>query len=156
METYLTTIAPRNKTRPNMDNWYEPHYNKTSTLLTLNEQTFLEKLQSVVPDHLTVVCKVHALSVLCPASKANCLRWRQERDKIRSRYFDFVVCESSTFRIKAAIQLHAIAIGQERDALIYASEDAQLPLFNIRPESFYDEKSLAVIFEVIDAGENTS
>jgi hypothetical protein len=121
-----------------------PNYRRRVTLLTPAEQAFRDVLLRAIPDHIHVCYKVRLLDVI----EGENPRDPAVRNKVMSKHLDYVLIESRSSRIVAAIELdnasHLRPDRAERDRFVeHAMRSAGVPLIRFRAAATYDEHAVA-------------
>lgn len=116
-----------------------PNYRRRVTLLTPAEQAFRDVLLQAVPQHIVVSYKVRLLDVI----EGENPRDQAARNKVMSKHLDFVLTESRSSRIVAAIELddasHLRPDRVARHAFVdHAMKSAGVPLIRFRAAARYD------------------
>lgn len=131
--------------------WFEgrqesalPNYRRRVTLLTPAEQVFRDVLLRAIPEHIHVCYKVRLLDVI----EGENPRDVAARNKVMSKHLDYVLIESRSSRIVAAVELddasHLRPDRVERDRFVeHAMRSAGVPLIRIRAATTYDEHAVA-------------
>jgi len=122
-------------------------YRSRTFLLSKTEAAFFHSLRRVAGDQYVISMKVRLADVL------RCSRegWREGYgNKIVQKHLDFVLCDSRTVRIVAAVELddasHQRRDRVERDAFLDAAmKSADIPLIHIRAAMQYNVDELAGI-----------
>lgn len=124
-------------------------YQKRETLLSRGELAFYRVLRQAVSHRYSISIKTRLADVLkCPDNLWDTTHGR----KLSQKHIDFVLYDSWTARIIAAIELddrsHESVIRRERDAFIDdAMRDAGVPLVRIKAASRYDPTGLYIAID---------
>lgn len=121
-----------------------PSYRRRETLLTPAEQAFRDVLLRAIPEHIHVCYKVRLLDVI----EGENPRDPAARNKVMSKHVDYVLIESRSSKIVAAIELddasHLRPDRVERDRFVeHAMRSAGVPLIRFRVAASYDEYAVA-------------
>jgi hypothetical protein len=81
-------------------------YQAVSSLLNTQEREFYSSLKSVLPAHLTLMCKVRAADFLSPNQAINTGSAFELMKLITTQYFTFLVCDKQTLEPVGFIELH--------------------------------------------------
>ena len=81
-------------------------YQVASSLLNTQEREFYSSLKSVLPAHLTLMCKVRAADFLSPNQAINTGSAFELMKLIATQYFTFLVCDRRTLEPVGFIELH--------------------------------------------------
>lgn len=120
-------------------------YRKREYLFTRTEAEFYRSLVSATTSRFTVVGKVRMGDVLEVRGRGDQVRTFQ--NKVRSKHFDFVLCEPGTMRIVAAIELddssHQRTDRVARDEFVdRACRSAGLTLVRFPAAALYDPAAI--------------
>jgi hypothetical protein len=101
------------------------NYKKLDTLFTPAERSFLGVLDKAVTEEYRIFGKVRVADIISPAKGQSRSTWQKAFNRISSKHFDYVLCDSDTLNIRVAIELddksHSSKKAKERDALINAA-----------------------------------
>lgn len=86
-------------------------YQVASSLLNTQEREFYSSLKSVLPAHLTLMCKVRAADFLSPNQAINTGSAFELMKLIATQYFTFLVCDRRTLEPVGFIELHDLEPG---------------------------------------------
>ena len=81
-------------------------YQAVSSLLNTQEREFYSSLKSVLPAHLTLMCKVRAADFVSPNQATNTGSAFELMKLITTQYFTFLVCDKQTLEPVGFIELH--------------------------------------------------
>ena len=119
------------------------------TLLTRPELAFYDVLKQAVGDGAVVFAQVRVADVLKPRAdiKKDRKDWQGAFNQIRSKHFDFVICDPKDTRVLLAVELddqsQADKQRAERDRLLdRACRSAGLPLLRIKAARGYPVQDL--------------
>ena len=118
-------------------------FEKKNTLLTKTENKFYQELISIIPKGYQIFAQVRMEDVLKVKKGYNKKDNFKYRNTIKSRHFDFVVCDQKTSKILLAIELddksHKKKSTKMRDEFVNAiCENTGLKLLRYKVSSKYD------------------
>ncbi|TVQ85892.1 MAG: DUF2726 domain-containing protein [Chromatiaceae bacterium] len=126
-----------------------PRYRRQDSLLTPAEQRFLQSLRPVMDRRLTIFAKVRVADVITPRRRGDgrSSEWWSDFRKISQKHFDFVLVDTHTSAIVAAIELddksHHQRHRQRRDRFLNtAMAGAGVPLLRVPVKRGYREAAL--------------
>jgi hypothetical protein len=122
-------------------------YSLKTTLLSPAERSFYGVLLSCIDDSMTVFSKVRVADVLGPRKGYSRKTWQSAFNKITSKHFDFVLCNSDDLSVICAIELddksHRAKKRQARDSFLQqACASADLSLIRIPAQRSYSKQAL--------------
>jgi hypothetical protein len=80
-------------------------YKKRRSLFTDSERAFLETLEQAVGEEYRIYAKVRAADALSVRALSDRGQWQRAWEKIRSKHFDFLLCDTEVFTPVAAVEL---------------------------------------------------
>lgn len=80
-------------------------YKRRRSLFTDSEISFLEALEQAVGEEYRVYAKVRAADALSVRPLPNRRQWMQAWDRVRSKHFDFLLCNPGDYAPVAAVEL---------------------------------------------------
>lgn len=124
-----------------------PEYIKIRFLLTEQEKRFHSILSIVCENRYTIQSKVRVADVIKPKPTRNRKKWFISFNKIKSKHFDFVLCNPTTFAPIIVIELddnsHNMHKNKQRDIVKNnACKSSGLPLLRHRIQMKYDPSDL--------------
>lgn len=122
-------------------------YCKQGQLLSAAERLFHRSLVLAVGDQYLVMCKIRLADVITPKSSGNRSKWQTAFNKISAKHLDFVLCETESLTVVAAIELddksHQSKDAKKRDKVKNeCCESADLPLIRVAAKRSYDVEDL--------------
>jgi len=122
-------------------------YIPCSSLFTAAEWLFYGSLVRAVDDRFLVFGKVRIADVLNPDRRMNKSDWYRAFNRISSKHFDFVLCDSITQSIIAVIELddksHLLPSAIARDSFVnQICKESGLPLIRFRAASGYQVETI--------------
>jgi hypothetical protein len=122
-------------------------FEKKPTLLTITENKFYQELLNITPPAYHVFAQVRMEDVLKVKKGYTKKDYFRYRNAIKSRHFDFVICEQKTSKILLAIELddksHNKKSSKDRDKFVNAiCENTGLKLLRYKVQSQYDLEKL--------------
>lgn len=134
---------------------------EVKALLTPTELKFylaLRESLEVYHQHLWIVTKIRIADVLKPgvSKKADNSLWYSLFGRIKSRHFDFAICDKSTSKVLCVIELndssHNRKKVKERDQFVRkACDTAGLKIYMFKPADYYSQDSIKIIFDHISS-----
>lgn len=124
---------------------YPLAYQLRPSLLTKAERSFYGVLQQVAQGKWTIFAKVRVSDIVTvPRGVAG---WQTQFNKVQSKHVDMVICDPSTLRVLAAVELddasHQQLERQERDSFIAeVFATAKLPLIRVPARQAYTLDSI--------------
>lgn len=117
-------------------------YRRIETLFSPAERSFLGVLESSIPEGMRIFGKVRVADVLTPSSSANKSHWQTAFNKISAKHFDYVLCDSSTLKVIAVIELddksHNSKKAKARDIFLNdICQGAKLPIIRFSAKHSY-------------------
>lgn len=138
-------------------------YRLRGELLTPAERSFYGVLLQVLPEDLTLFCKVRIADVILPQKGMSRQEWQRSFNQISAKHFDFVLCQKTNMRVVAAIELddasHNKKTTQKRDAFVnIACESAELKLIRFKAQRAYqlEDVKTRLIDDLETLGEDLS
>jgi hypothetical protein len=121
----------------------QPKYKSKLIILSPTEQTFYKALKKSLDPNTGITIKPRLSDILQPVDKGK--EYYGAFQRITSKHVDFVLYDSTTFQIQAAIELDDSSHQQpkriERDAFVnQAFEDAEIPLHRFKAQKQYDQE----------------
>lgn len=118
-------------------------YTSAGVLLSAAELRFFKCLQTVAPADCYVACKVRLADILMVGQQVKPKDQPKAFNRIKSKHADFVLCDTSTFRILGVVELddrsHQRADRRARDEFFDLSlKSAGLPVLRVRASRDYD------------------
>ncbi len=123
-------------------------YQQAPALFTQAEQSFLGVLTQAAGAEVRVFGKVRVADVINPKDGLNPSARQVAFNKISSKHFDFVLCDSSTLKVLCVIELddasHDSAARKLRDQFLDSTcQSAELPLLHVKAASTYSIHEIA-------------
>ena len=117
-------------------------YEKNGVLFTPAERSFLGVLQKIIDEKYYILGKVRLADLVKVKSGPNKSAWKAANNKIQSKHIDFVICDSSTFAVKFAIELddrsHKEGKRKDRDEFVdSAMAAAGIPIHHFPVKKAY-------------------
>ena len=117
-----------------------PAYQLRPSLLTKAERSFYGVLRQVLREEWTVFAKVRVSDIVTVPRGVS--GWQTQFNRVQSKHIDFVVCNPSTLRVLAAVELddssHRKLERKERDAFVdEVFATAKLPLIHVPARQAY-------------------
>jgi hypothetical protein len=124
-------------------------------LFTAAERSFLGVLDQATAGRYRVFGKVRIADVLTTVKGLDNRTRTSVLNRIRSKHFDFVLCDPATMKVKAVIELndksHASSRRIERDELVStACADAGLALRMVKAQRSYSLETVRQLVEEIE------
>ena len=122
-------------------------YERHDSLVTQAERKFFHTLEQAVGDRYRVLAMVRVADVVKPERNLAQAARQSAFNRISSKHFDFLICEHSSLRIVAAVELddasHRAPKRRKRDDLLErACDNAGLPLIREATKKRYDPGDL--------------
>ncbi|MEM9346207.1 MAG: DUF2726 domain-containing protein [Planctomycetota bacterium] len=123
------------------------HYVLARSLLTDAELNFKNTLENAVPRDTAIMCKVRMEDVVEVERGVEFRVRQQHRGHVKSRHFDFVICDRSSLRPLLAIELDDASHRSDQARMSDAKKDAicrvaGLPMLRVRVRGSYDRHEL--------------
>lgn len=123
------------------------HYQTKQWILSVAEQKFYKALCQGLNNQFLILMKVRVADVLQPDTGITKSEWTSAFNKIKSKHFDFLICDLNTYEIIAAIELndrsHQRANRKKRDKFLNAAcESANFPLMRITARQVYSSQEI--------------
>jgi hypothetical protein len=117
-------------------------YQKSETLFTPAERSFLGVLHQAVGENATIFGKVRVADVVEPKAGLGLSARQKAFNKISAKHFDFLLCDKEDMSVACAIELddgsHNSKRRQERDEFLKGvCETAGVPLIQVPAKSAY-------------------
>lgn len=117
-------------------------YRKIDPFLTPAERSFFGVLTQIVNEEISIFSKVRVADVISPAKGLSRSDWQKAFNKISSKHFDFLLCNTDDLSILCALELddksHNAKNRNERDLFLNsACESSNVPLIQIKAEASY-------------------
>lgn len=121
-------------------------YSCQNYLFTRTELTFYRALQAATQGEYLVFGKVRVADVLKPQTD-NRGDWQRAFNKISAKHFDFVLCDPTSLKVLAAVELddssHQRGDRVKRDDFLnQAVKSAGLPLIRFPVQTAYDREAI--------------
>jgi hypothetical protein len=122
-------------------------YFKNSHLFSPAERSFFGVLDSAIGSEYALFGKVRVADILSVAPNSNKSHWQRAFNKIKSKHFDFVICEKTDFAILAVVELddksHNTSHSEKRDSfLVNSCAATNLPLFRFVAKASYNPQAI--------------
>jgi len=129
-------------------------YQKAKTLFSPAERSFLGVLDQVVGSEFRVFGKVRIADVATVRTMSNRSAWQKAFNRISSKHFDFIVCNSSDLSIVCAVELndksHQKNTRKLRDEFVIGVCNAiSLPLVEVNAQTAYSIQELKERFSAV-------
>lgn len=123
------------------------NYQAKQWILSVAEQKFYKALCQGLNNQFLILMKVRVADVLQPEKGITKSEWTSAFNRIKSKHFDFLICDLNTYEIIAAIELddrsHQRANRKKRDKLLNsACESANFPLMRITSRQIYSPQEI--------------
>ena len=120
-------------------------------LLSPTEKSFYAVLLKALSNHALVFPKVEASKVLVPRESLVARDFKKMQEKLRGRFFDFVICHRSDLQILGVVSLlnRKSTLKSEQEAASFVAKactGARLKLFRFDAERNYDLKQVKDVF----------
>jgi hypothetical protein len=117
-------------------------YQKSETLFTPAERSFLGVLQQAVGNNAVIFGKVRVADVVKPKAGLSRSGWQKAFNKVSTEHFDFLLCGKKDLSVACTIELedgsHNSKRRQERDEFLKGvCEAAGVPLIQVPAKSAY-------------------
>ena len=123
-------------------------YQVRPSLFSKAERSFYGVLLQIVREEWTIFAKVRVSDIVTVPRGVS--GWKTQFNKVQSKHVDFVICDSSTLRVVAAVELddasHQQLEAQERDAFkdaVFAC--AKLPLIRVPAQRAYTMENVRAL-----------
>ncbi len=130
-------------------------YRQRDALFTAAERSFLGVLDQAAAGRYRVFGKVRIADVLEPVKGLDKRVWARTFNRISAKHFDFVLCDPTTLKVNAVIELndksHASNRRINRDELVStACADAGLALRVVKVQRRYSVEMVRELVNAID------
>lgn len=150
-------IASKNKARSTRRTLFR----RREKLFTASERSFLGVLDQASRGRYRVFGKVRVADVIAPVKGLDRSTWTSVFNRIKSKHFDFVLCDPQSLEVRAVIELndksHSRRRRLERDELVgRACSDAGIVLRFVRTQRTYSVEMVRKLVDDIGLESHTS